>query len=111
MVTVKEYNTIAEAILAADGLHAQGVAQDKVYVLAHDNGVTDEVAESSSAEKIGVEETGVGTAMKNLFQSQGDKLRSKMQEIGLNSAEAEVYEKKLDEGKILLFCKDEKITL
>ncbi|RHW40043.1 general stress protein [Lysinibacillus yapensis] len=107
MVEVNEYETITEAVQAANGLFTRGVANDEVFVLAHDNGVTDEVADSSKAEKIGVGETGVGTAVKNLFQGKGDKLRSKMEEIGLSSVEAEVYEKKLDEGKILLFSKNE----
>jgi hypothetical protein len=78
-----------------------------VYVLAHDAGVTDEVADRSDAEKIDVDETGLGTAMKNMFRGKGDRLRAKMEEIGLSSVEAVAYEQRLDAGKILLIFKNE----
>ncbi|KON85500.1 general stress protein [Sporosarcina globispora] len=107
MTLVKEYNTIDEAVQAANSLHGRGVAENEVFVLAHDDGVTNTVANYSEAEKIGVDETGMGTAFKNMFRSQGDELRSKMKEIGLSPTEADSYERTLDKGKILLICKDD----
>ncbi|WP_018393207.1 general stress protein [Bacillus sp. 37MA] len=107
MAKVREYETIGEAVQAANSLHTRGVAEEKVYVIAHDGGVIDEVADRSDAEKIGIDETGLGTAMKNMFRGKGDRLRAKMEEIGLSSAEAVAYEQRLDEGKILLISKDE----
>ncbi|WP_394582054.1 general stress protein [Cytobacillus firmus] len=107
MALVKEFSTINEAVQAANSLHGRGVAENEVFVLAHDDSLTDTVADHSEAKKIGVDETGMGTAFKNMFQSQGDELRTKMEEIGLSKAEAETYEKTLDEGKILLICKDD----
>lgn len=107
MPVVREYNSVEEAAQAANNLQGRGVSEDEVFVLAHDDGMTDEVANRSDAEKVGMDETGVGTTIKNMFQSQGDKLRSKMEEIGLSSSEAEAYERKMDEGKILLICKDD----
>lgn len=107
MPVVREYSSIEEAVQAVNNLQGRGVAEDEVFVLAHDDEVTDEIADHSNAEKISMNETGMGTAIKNLFQSQGDKLRSKMEEIGLTSSEAEAYERRMDEGKILLICKDD----
>ncbi|MCP3763849.1 general stress protein [Domibacillus sp. A3M-37] len=107
MAKVREYETMEEAIQAANTLYTRGVAEEEVYVLAPDEGVTDEVADRSDAEKIGMDETGLGTAVKNMFRDKGDQLRAKMEEIGLSSAEAVAYEQRLDDGKILLISKDE----
>ncbi|MEH6989666.1 general stress protein [Cytobacillus firmus] len=96
-----------EAVQAANSLHGRGVADNEVFVLAQDDSVTNAVADHSEAERIGADETGLGTDFKNMFQSQGDELRSKMEEIGLSQNEAESYEKTLNEGKILLICKDD----
>ncbi len=48
----------------------------------------------------------MGQALLMSFKKTGDQLRNKMQELGLNEEEANFYEEKLDEGKILLFVKD-----
>ncbi|WP_264740662.1 general stress protein [Cytobacillus firmus] len=85
----------------------EGVAENEVFVPAHDDSVTKTAADHFEAKRIGVDETGLGTAFKNMFQRQGDELRSKMEEIGLSQTEAESYEKTLDAGKILLICKDD----
>lgn len=42
-----------------------------------------------------------------MFRSQGDELRSKMEELGLSTYEAVSYQKQLDEGKVLLVFKDD----
>ena len=82
-----------------------------MYVLAHEKDVTDDVADHSKAEKIGVDDTGVGTAFKNMFRSKGDTLRAKMQEVGLSAAEADRYEERLDQGKILLISNNDQVIL
>ncbi len=48
----------------------------------------------------------MGQVLLTSFKKTGDQLRNKMQELGLNEEEANFYEEKLDEGKILLFVKD-----
>ncbi|WP_050182424.1 general stress protein [Domibacillus robiginosus] len=111
MAAVKEYETIEGAVQAANSLYTRGISEEEVYVLAHDSDVTDEIADRSNAEKIGMDETGLGTTVKNMFRSTGDQLRAKMEEIGLSSAEADIYEQRLDQGKILLISKSETITL
>ncbi|WP_052712232.1 general stress protein [Domibacillus indicus] len=107
MAVVQEYNTVNEAVRAANSLYTQGIAEEEVYVLAHDAETTNAVADQSNAEKIGMDETGVGATVKNMFRSKGDQLRSKMEEIGLSAAEADTYEERLDQGKILLISKND----
>lgn len=111
MTLVKEYSTVEEAVQGANLLYSKGVMDEEVYVLAHERDVTNEVADRSKAEKIGMDETGVGTAMKNLFRSTGDTLRAKMEEVGLSPAEAQKYEERLDNGKILLLSKNDQVIL
>ncbi|WP_252216914.1 general stress protein [Bacillus sp. CMF12] len=60
MALVKEFSTINEAVQAANSLHGRGVAENEVFVLAHDDSITDTVADHSEAKKIGVDETGLG---------------------------------------------------
>jgi hypothetical protein len=107
MTLVRQYNTIEEAVKAANNLQSDGIANDEFFVLAHDDRVIDEVASRSEAEKPRMDDTGFGAALKNMFRSQGDELRRKMEELGLSSYEAESYEKQLDEGKVLLVFMDD----
>ncbi|MBD1379729.1 general stress protein [Metabacillus arenae] len=103
---VKEYQN--EDLLKNDvnDLQARGVSPEDIYVLSHDDERTNRVADVSNASTIGLNEMGLDTAVGNLFMKKGDELRNKIQEVGFSSQEAEVYEEKLDEGKILLFVTD-----
>ncbi|TDL30846.1 general stress protein [Jeotgalibacillus sp. S-D1] len=83
-------------------LRKDGVRDDDIYVLSHDNDHVRRNRKSTDANKIGVSETGVGTALKNVFRSKGDKLRSKMEEMGFESEKADELEEELDKGKTLL---------
>ncbi|BAI84270.1 hypothetical protein B4073_0720 [Bacillus subtilis] len=44
--------------------------------------------------------------MGNIFNKKGDELRNKIHEIGFSEDEAAQFEKRLDEGKVLLFVTD-----
>jgi len=111
MAKVRDYETIEDAVQAVKSLHARGVAEEEIYVLAHDRNVTNEVADKSNAEKIGSGETGLGTAVKNIVRGKGDALRAKIEKIGLSSAEAVAYEQRLDRDKILVISKDERTVI
>ncbi|UTR12047.1 general stress protein [Evansella sp. LMS18] len=91
--------TLSESI---SKLRKDGVRDDDIYVLSHDNDHERRTRKETDANKIGVSETGVGTAVKNVFRSKGDKLRSKMMEIGFDSDKAGELEEELDKGKSLL---------
>ncbi|EIT83679.1 General stress protein 17M [Fictibacillus macauensis ZFHKF-1] len=102
---VREFATKQEVVVAVQELETRGIHEDDIYVLAHEKSDTKDIADASNANTIGVSEQGVGTALKNVFQKRGDELRSKMEEIGLSAFEADEYEQKLDQGKVLLFVK------
>ncbi|MBS2970919.1 general stress protein [Metabacillus sp. KIGAM252] len=87
-------------------LKAQGVNPKDLYVLSHDDERTNRVAGNADANTIGLSEMGLGTAVGNMFSKKGDELRAKLQEVGFSEAEAEAYEEKLDQGKILLIVTD-----
>ncbi|MGC4379375.1 general stress protein [Fictibacillus sp. Mic-4] len=104
--TVREYLTEQEVIGAVQDLESKGISQKDIYVLAHQDDRTNQVADRANVNTIGIKEEGLSTAVKNVFNSKGDELRNKMEEMGLSQYEAEEYERKLDEGKILLFVKE-----
>ncbi|MCE7793938.1 general stress protein [Salipaludibacillus sp. CUR1] len=83
-------------------LRKDGVRDDDIYVISHDNDHERRTRKSTDANKVGVSEVGAGTALKNVFRNKGDKLRSKMKEIGIDADKAEDLEEELDKGKTLL---------
>ncbi|UOR13532.1 general stress protein [Halobacillus amylolyticus] len=85
-----------------DKLRNNGIRDEDIYILAHDNDHDRRARKETDANKIGVKVTGMGTAMKNVFRGKGDKLRSKMKEIGFDASKAEQLEEELDKGKTLL---------
>ncbi|AKO94737.1 general stress protein [Priestia filamentosa] len=99
---VREYTN--DELLKEDvkKLQVQGVDAKDIYVLSHDDERTNRVANNADANTIGIKEMGLGTAASNLFNKKGDELRHKLSEVGLSKTEAEMYEEKLDQGKVLV---------
>jgi hypothetical protein len=90
-----------------DKLRKNGVNEDDIYMLAHDNDHDRRARKSNDSNKIGVSVTGVGTATKNIFRGKSDKLISKMKEIGFEQSKAQKLEEELDKGKTLLVVKNQ----
>ncbi|MBY0123387.1 general stress protein [Bacillus sp. S/N-304-OC-R1] len=103
---VRECDNAIEVLNEVKAFEFSGVQPDQMYVLAHERDRTNEMADQLGINTIGLKEEGLGTALKNLFEGRGDSLRNKMQEMGLSKEEADVYEMKLDHGKILLFVEN-----
>lgn len=91
--------TLKESI---DKIRNNGVRDEDIYVLSHDNDHVRRTRKETDANKVGVKVTGIGTATKNIFRSKDDKLVSKMKEIGFDVKKAEELEEELDKGKTLL---------
>lgn len=98
----REYNNEENLKQDVNFLQGKGVNRDDVYVLAHDSDRTDRIAASAGINTIGMKEMDIGSAVGNLFNNEGDQLRTKLQELGMTEAEANNYEGELDEGKVLL---------
>ncbi|MFN2747791.1 MULTISPECIES: general stress protein [Bacillus] len=103
---VREYTNDEQLMKDVGELKRIGVAREDIYVLSHDDDRTERLAGNTEINTIGPEETGIKNAVGNLFQKKGDELRNKMHEIGFSKQEAEQFEKRLDEGKVLLFVTD-----
>jgi hypothetical protein len=109
---VREYTNDEQLVQDVKELQRLGVNSEDVYVLSHDDDRTDRVADHANANTIGSAETGLASTVENIFNKKGDELRNKIHEIGFTEAEAAQFEKKLDEGKVLLFVTDtEKASL
>jgi len=99
---VRLVSTVEQAIQGIRAFRRAGYALEEIYVLAHDDKTTDGVADLMDTNKIGLYEEGIANTFANLFRSRGDKLRSKMESLGLTEAEADFFESELDKGKILV---------
>ncbi|MGW9019171.1 general stress protein, partial [Priestia megaterium] len=51
---------------------------------------------------VGVSEQGAFDLVANVFRSRGDELRSKIESLGLSDAEAQQYERELDQGRVIV---------
>ena len=85
-----------------DRIKKHGVDEDNIYILSHDNDHVRRAKRQTDANKIGVSETGLGTATKNVFRGKDDKLLSKMKEIGFEKSTAKELHKEIEKGKTLL---------
>ncbi|KZZ83488.1 MULTISPECIES: general stress protein [Bacillaceae] len=85
-----------------DKIRKDGVRDEDIYILSHDNDHVRRSRKETDANKVGVKVTGLGTATKNIFRSKDDKLVVKMQKIGFDTKKAEELEEELDKGKVLL---------
>ena len=99
---VRLVTTEEQAIQEIRAFRRAGFALEEIYVLAHDDQTTDGLADLMDTNKIGLYEEGIANTFANLFRSRGDKLRSKMESLGLTESEADYFESELDKGKILV---------
>ena len=102
----KHYENEEEVVQAVNTLKADGVPEDDIYVITHDDERTDRIARHADANTVGANEVGIGTTIKNFFRKQGDELRAQFEELGFTHQEAEQLEEKLDEGKVILVVKN-----
>ncbi|MFE8000755.1 general stress protein, partial [Bacillus cereus] len=107
---VYEYQNEQEVVMKVKELELKGIHQDDIYVLTHEKHITKKIADDTNTNTIGVKEQGLGTSIINFFSKKGDELRNQMEEMGLSKEEANLYEEKLDQGRILLLVTDETLT-
>ncbi|MDA1964334.1 general stress protein [Bacillus cereus] len=107
---VYEYQNEQEVVMKVKELELKGIHQDDIYVLTHEKHITKKIADDTNTNTIGVKEQGLGTSIINFFSKKGDELRNQMEEMGVSKEEANLYEEKLDQGRILLLVTDETLT-
>ncbi|MGE1032955.1 general stress protein, partial [Bacillus sp. GKis3/1] len=107
---IHEYDNEHEVVMKVKELELQGIHQDDIYVLTHEKHLTKKIADDTNTNTIGVKEQGLGTSIINFFSKKGDELRNQMEEMGLSKEEANLYEEKLDQGRILLLVTAETPT-
>ncbi|MCC2462922.1 general stress protein [Bacillus mobilis] len=104
---VHEYENEQEVVMKVKELELQGIRQDDIYVLTHEKHLTKKIADDTNINTIRVKEQGLGTSIINFFSKKGDEFRNQM---GLSKEEANLYEEKLDQGRILLLVTAETPT-
>lgn len=103
---VREYTNDEAVQEDVQKLSNHGVDSDSIYLMTHDGDRTERLTNNTVASTVGLKETGIGEAVGNMFNKQGDELRNKLQDLGFSASEAETYEERLDEGKVLLIVTD-----
>jgi hypothetical protein len=100
------YNGV-QAVHEVQQLQNLGYVNDNIFVLAHDEVRTDRIADVANANEMdnGLKDEGLIDLLANLFRSRGDELRAKITSFGFTDTEAELYEKELDLGKVLVIAK------
>jgi hypothetical protein len=101
----KLVNNGLEAIDVVKDLHRQGYTEKEIYVLAHGKDRTDRLADATDASTVGMSEEGMFDAIANLFRDRGDQLRHKIESMGFDTHEANLYEAELDRGKVLVMAR------
>jgi len=106
-LTNTKVHTVNNAVEVQEQVYkfqTEGYAKDKIFVLTHDKDRTNRIAENTDAEKIGIAEEGLGTAIANIFRSNGDELRAKMRSLGISEQESQRLEREMDHDKILVIA-------
>ena len=85
-----------------DGLVTEGYTRDEIYIFAHYEKRSEDITKELHTESVGLKEQGMMEAIKNIFTSRGDELRSKMQSVGLTEQEAADAERELDKGRLVV---------
>ncbi|MGM7703144.1 general stress protein [Pseudalkalibacillus sp. Hm43] len=108
---VREYVNDEELKNDINDLQNKGVYKDDIYVISHDDDRTNRVADSADANTVGLKEMGLESTVGNIFNKKGDELRAKFKEMGFSQEEANHYEDKLDQGRIIMMVTDkEKVS-
>lgn len=87
-----------------DGLVTEGYTRDEIYIFAHYEKRSEDITKELHTESVGLKEQGMVEAIKNIFTSRGDELRSKMQSVGLTEKEAADAEEELDKGRLVVIA-------
>jgi hypothetical protein len=102
MNTVKVCENGLQAKEIINQLTAEGYDREDIYVFAHGEEREKDLADALETGEVGMQEQGLVDSVKNIFRKRGDELRSEFEAVGLSKAEAEKYEKVLDNGEIVL---------
>ncbi|WP_066186018.1 MULTISPECIES: general stress protein [Gracilibacillus] len=74
------------------------IASEDIFVLSHDDDRTARIVKHSDASGVDYNKQDIGQA----FEKQGDELREKLRELGIEEEDAQEYEADMDEGKVFL---------
>ncbi|MFD2639198.1 general stress protein [Piscibacillus salipiscarius] len=101
MAYVKDYKNDQNIEHDIKKLLGNGVSQEDIYVLTHDDEHTEDLAHKTRTHTIELMQS-------EGFDQKGNELRAKLEEVGVSEESAEQYEAMLDQGKILLIVRGER---
>ncbi|MGP4071745.1 general stress protein [Piscibacillus sp. B03] len=101
MTYIKDYKNDQNLENDIKKLLGNGVDQEDIYVLAHDDDHTEDLAHKTRTHSIELSQN-------EGFDKKGDELRAKLEEVGVTEEAADQYEAMLDQGKILLIVREDR---
>lgn len=105
-LSYREYQHDDEAIRDIEHLRTEGVLPEDIYIFTDDMKRTNDLVKMTSVKKVGMSETGVSTAISNLFSSKEAVLISQFEELGFSRAEAEFLERSVEDHKVVVAVKN-----
>lgn len=106
MYKVEVVENGVQATNTIDMLNNQGYPKEHIYIFAHDKDRSENLTDATDTGAVGMKEQGLFDSVGNVFKKRGDELRSKFESLGMTTAEADQYEKVLDEGKLVIVGSD-----
>lgn len=105
-LSYREYKQDDEAIRDIEHLKTEGVLPGDIYIFTDNAKRTNDLVKMASAKKVGMSETGVSTAISNLFNSKESVFISQFEELGFSRAEAEFLEQSVEDHKVVVAIKN-----
>jgi hypothetical protein len=97
-------DNILDARYKIQTLENEGIAKENIFVLTHNEKRTEYISKHTDGNQIGIADEGIFTAIANFFRSEGDGLRAKLRSMGVSAEHAEVLERDMDLGKIVVLA-------
>lgn len=85
-----------------------GIMRKDLYVMSRDEDSAKEAAKKTDSRHMHLKEDSLGSQVVNLLRQKDKVIHHRFKELGFSQSEAEQFEKKLAEGKLLLMIGDHK---
>lgn len=102
----RTYQQDDEAIRDIEHLKTEGVLAKDIYVITDQFKRTNDIVKMAKINKVGIFETGMNTAISNLFSTKEDAIRSQFEELGFSEAEAQFLEKTVADQQVVIAVKN-----
>lgn len=102
----REYSQDDAAIRDIEHLKTEGVLPEDIYIFSDDSRRTNDLVKMANANKIGITDKGINSAISNLFNAKETVLRNQFEQVGFSRAEAEFLEQSVENHNVVVVIKN-----